>query len=152
MSNYAQIQNGVAIEIVSPAAYNTFNPTTQALFVSCPSTVTVGYTYVAPSTWTAPPVPPPPVVKYPILTPMQFYLAFTPAERIAIKKSTDPDVQEFWATYEVAVQLGNTIDPNLVSVQEGLAWLATPTSATPPGPGILVSTARIAQISEGIPQ
>ena len=89
---------------------------------------------------------------YPILTTMQFYLAFAPAERIAIKKSTDPDVMEFWATYELAVQLNHTIDPNLVSVQQGLAWLATPTSATPPGPGILASTARIAQISEGIPQ
>ena len=152
MSNYAQIQNEIVVEVVSQSAYDTFNTTVQALFVECPSTVTVGYTYVAPSTWTAPLAPPAPVVKYPVLTPMQFYLAFTPTERIAIKKSADPDVQEFWATYEVAVQLGNTIDPNLVSVQEGLAWLATPTSATPPGPGILVSTARIAQISEGIPQ
>ena len=152
MSNYAQIQNGVAVEIVSQAAFNTFNPTVQALFVSCPSTVTVGYTYIAPSTWTAPPAPPAPIVKYPILSPMAFYLAFTPAERIAIKKSTDPDVLEFWATYELAAQLNHTIDPNLASVQEGLAWLATPTSATPPGPGILASTARIAQISEGIPQ
>ena len=93
-----------------------------------------------------------PTVKYPVLTPMQFYLAFAPAERIAIKKSTDPDVMEFWATYELAAQLNHTIDPNLASVQEGLAWLATPTSATPTGPGILASTARIAQISQGIPQ
>ena len=89
---------------------------------------------------------------YPVLTPMQFYLAFTTTERIAIKKSADPDVLEFWATYELAAQLNHAIDPNLASVQEGLAWLATPTSATPPGPGILASTARIAQISEGIPQ
>ena len=152
MSNYAQIQNGIVVEIVSQVAFNTFNRTVQALFVACPSTVTVGYTYIAPSTWTEPPAPPPPIVKYPLLSPMQFYLAFTPTERIAIKKSTDPDVQEFWATYEVAERLNNTIDPNLVSVQEGLAWLATATTATPPGPGILASTARIAQISKGIPQ
>ncbi len=31
-------------------------------------------------------------VLYPTLTPMQFYLAFTPAERMAIKKSADPVV------------------------------------------------------------
>ena len=92
------------------------------------------------------------VASYPILTPMQLYLAFTPAERIAIKKSTDPDVIEFWATYQLSVQTNTPIDPNLISVQEGLDWLATPTTATPPGPGILASTARIAQISEGIPQ
>ena len=90
--------------------------------------------------------------KLPTLTPMQFYLAFTPTERMAIKKSTDPVVVEFWATYQLAAQLNNTIDPNLVSVQEGLTYLATSTTATPPGAGILASTARIAQISQGIPQ
>ena len=89
---------------------------------------------------------------YKALTPMQFYLAFTPTERMAIKKSTDPVVLEFWATYQLAIQLNNTIDPNLVSVQGGLAYLAAPTTATPPGAGILASTARIAQISNGIPQ
>lgn len=88
---------------------------------------------------------------YPVLTPMAFYLAFTPTERINIKKSTDPMVMEFWATYELAAQTNHNIDPNLVSVQEGLAWLATPTTATPAGPGILAAT-RVAQISQGIPQ
>ena len=150
-NNYALIQNGVAVEIVSPAAYNIFNSTTQSLFVSCPSTVTGGYTFVPPSTWTAPHAPPAPVVKYPILTPMQFYLAFTPTERIAIKKSTDLIVVEFWATYQLAAQLNNTIDPNLISVQEGLDWLATPTTATPAGPGIL-ATSRITQILNGVQQ
>ena len=88
-----------------------------------------------------------------LLTPMQFYLAFTPTERIAIKKSTDPIVQEFWATYELASsQPGGSIDPNLPSVIEGLAYLATPSTATPAGPGILASAARIAQIQAGIAQ
>ena len=89
---------------------------------------------------------------YPVLTSMQFYLAFTPTERMAIKKSADPNVVEFWATYQLAAQLNNTIDPNLVSVQEALAYLAQPTTATPPGAGILASTDRIAQILAGIPQ
>jgi hypothetical protein len=89
--------------------------------------------------------------QYAPLTPMQFYLAFTPTERLAIKKSTDQDVVEFWATYELAVQTNTPINPNLVSVREGLAWLATPATATPPGPGILAAS-RIAQISAGIPQ
>lgn len=150
-NNYAMLNNGVAVEVVSPAAYATFNPPTQALFVSCPTTVTAGYTY-ANGTWTAPPAPPAPgPAPYPQLSPMQFYLAFTPTERIAIKKSTDPMVMEFWATYELAAQTGHNIDPNLVSVQEGLTYLATPTTATPPGAGILAST-RPAQISQGIPQ
>ena len=153
MSNYAQIQGTLVVEVVTQAAYNTFNTTTQALFIACPSNVTAGYTYTAATqTWTAPPAPPAVQVKYPTLTPMQFYLAFTPTERIAIKKSTDPVVVEFWATYQLAAQLNNTIDPNLVSVQEGLTYLATPTTATPPGAGILASASRIAQISAGVPQ
>ena len=89
---------------------------------------------------------------YSALTPMQLYLAFTTTERMAIKKSADPNVVEFWATYQLAAQLNNTIDPNLVSVQEALTYLATPTTATPPGAGILASTSRIAQILAGIPQ
>ena len=83
---------------------------------------------------------------------MQFYLAFAPTERMAIKKSTDVNVVEFWATYQLAAQLNNTIDPNLISIQEALTYLATTTTATPAGAGILASTARIAQISNGIPQ
>ena len=92
------------------------------------------------------------VVSYSVLTPMQFYLAFTPSERMSIKKSTDINVVEFWATYQLASQLNSPIDPNLVSVQEALTYMATPTTATPPGAGILASTARIAQISAGTPQ
>ena len=92
------------------------------------------------------------VAYYSVLTPMQFYLSFTPSERMLIKKSTDVNVIEFWATYQLAAQMNNTIDPNLVSVQEALTYMATPTTATPPGAGILASTARIAQISSGTPQ
>lgn len=89
---------------------------------------------------------------YPVLTPMQFYLAFTATEMIDIKGSNDPMVKEFYARYQLAVQTNTPIDPNLVSVQEGLTYLATPTTATPPGAGILASTSRIAQISNGVPQ
>ncbi len=93
-----------------------------------------------------------PAAKIPLLTPMQFYLAFTPTERIAIKPSTDPMVQEFWATYQLAAQTNHDIDPNLVSVQEALTYMATAKTATPPGAGILASTSRIQQILAGIPQ
>jgi len=91
-------------------------------------------------------------VVLPVLTPMTLYMAFTPAERIAIKASADPQVAEFWAMYQLSVQLDKSTDPNLVSVQEAMAYLATPTTATPPGPGILASSDRIAQILAGIPQ
>lgn len=61
---------------------------------------------------------------YPTLTPMQFYMAFTPAERIALKKSTDPIIEEFMATYNLAAQLNNVVDPNLASIVEGLEYMA----------------------------
>ena len=87
----------------------------------------------------------------PLLTPMTLYMAFAPAERIAIKASKDPLVVEFWAMYELSVQLDKPTDPNLVSVQEALAYLATPASPGPGG-GILASPTRVQQILAGIPQ
>lgn len=103
----------------------------------------------APADYVPPPPPTPPLQS---LDPMTFYLAFTPAERIAIKTSADPIVKEFWDTYQLAADLKKNIDPNLNSVIEGLNYLATPTTASPPGAGILASPARVAQIQAGIPQ
>jgi hypothetical protein len=94
----------------------------------------------------------PDVESLPVLTPMTLYMAFTPAERIAIKASTDQMVIEFWAMYQLSVQLEKPTDPNLVSVQEALAYLAQPKDATPPGAGILASQDRVKQILAGIPQ
>jgi hypothetical protein len=92
-----------------------------------------------------------PPAKYPTLTPVQFYTAFSAAEMIAIKASTDPMVKEFYARYQIALQTNTPIDPNLVSVQEGLSYLAAPVSPGP-GAGIFASSARIAQIAAGVPQ
>lgn len=106
---------------------------------------------------------------YPKLTSMQFYLAFTPTERMKIKLLAttgipanspllggsnaaipqDPIIAEFWATYELSTQVNGPVDPNLVSVQEGLTYLVTPTAPTPP---VLASASRIAQIQSGIAQ
>lgn len=87
----------------------------------------------------------------PLLTPTAFYMAFTAQEMIAIKASADPLVKEFYARYQIALQANSPIDPNLVSVSEGLAYLAAPVSPGP-GAGILASTDRIQQILAGTPQ
>lgn len=92
-----------------------------------------------------------PPVAYPLLTPMTLYMAFTPAERIAIKASKDPLVIEFWDMFQLSVQLNKPTDPNLVSVQEALAYLAIPASPGPGG-GILASSERVQQILAGTPQ
>lgn len=87
----------------------------------------------------------------PILTPMTFYMAFTPDERIAIKTSPDPYVKEFWDMYQLSVQLNKPTDPNLASIQNALAYLALTPESTPPGPGIL-NPERVPHILAGIPQ
>jgi hypothetical protein len=87
----------------------------------------------------------------PLLTPMTLYMAFKPAERIAIKASVDPMVQEFWAMYQLSVQLQKPTDPNLVSVRTAIAYLAAPVDPGP-GAGILESPERVDEILAGIPQ
>jgi len=87
----------------------------------------------------------------PLLTPMTLYMAFKPAERIAIKTSADPLVQEFWAMYQLSVQLQKPTDPNLQSVREAIGYLAAPVEPGP-GAGILAGAERIGEILAGIPQ
>lgn len=151
----AQISNNVVTQVFAAIPGFTldqcFHADVLAGSVPVPDNVEPGWIVNADGAIVAPEIIVP-EVKYASLTPMSFYLSFTPTERIAIKKSSDPVVEEFWATYELAAQTNSNIDPNLVSVQESLAYLAIPTTATPPGPGILTSTARIAQISNGVTQ
>ncbi|HEX7642035.1 MAG TPA: hypothetical protein VF472_07455 [Burkholderiaceae bacterium] len=100
---------------------------------------------------------------YPLLSTMQFYMAFTPAERMLIKAlagsgipatagsaaiAPDPVIVEFWQTFQMAVQLNSQVDPNLKSTQEPLAYLANPTAPTPP----VIAAGRIPQILAGIAQ
>lgn len=106
---------------------------------------------------------------YAPLTPMQFYLAFKTSERMLLKAlattgipvgsplvspapataiPADSIVEEFWATYQLAVQSNSAIDPNLDSIQEGLAYLASPVAPTPP----VITSGRISQILAGIAQ
>ncbi len=92
-----------------------------------------------------------PSTALPLLTPMTLYMAFTPAERIAIKASKDPMVAEFWAMYQLSVQLDKPTDPNLASVRDIIAYLAQPPSPGPGG-GILAAPERVQQILAGIPQ
>ena len=149
MTTYARIINNVAVDVVTADPATLFYPTIAAEFVIVPDGTVQGSTESG-GVWTPPAPRPAPAATYKPLPPMQFYLAFTPAERIAIKASADASVKEFWATYELAAQLNNTIDPNLPSVQEGLTYLSVTDVAGTTTPYILPS--RIAQISNGIPQ
>lgn len=152
MTKFARIlPGGIVAEVCSAGALATHEPTLAATFVACPDNVTPNSRQNGDGTWTIF-TPTQATSVLPLLTPMTLYLAFTPAERILIKTSVDPMVMEFWATYQLSVTLSAMTDPNLVSVQEGIGYLARPATATPPGPGILGSVDRVTQILAGIPQ
>ena len=153
MTNYAHVIDNVAIDVTASPA-TSFHPEIAGRFIAVPDDVRPGW-ILNNGSWSAPPPPEPftpPPQPFPNLLPMQFYMAFKPTERMAIKASTDPHVVEFWATYQLAVQTNSPINPNLVSVVEGLTYLATPTTATPPGVGILADVSRVAEIQAGVPQ
>lgn len=54
-----KIGTNIVVEVVTEAAYETFNPTTQEMFIACPDGTAYGWTYTPPSSWVAPPPPPP---------------------------------------------------------------------------------------------
>ena len=155
MKTYARIISNTAVDVtVATSLATLYHPDVASQFVVVPDGTVNGAT-LAGSTWTAPSAPAPvapQAPQMPLLTPMTLYMAFTPQERIAIKASADAMVKEFWAMFELSVQLEKPTDPNLVSVQNALAYLAQPTTVTPPGAGILASPVRIAQILAGVPQ
>jgi hypothetical protein len=147
MTTYARIVSGQAVDVTQLDPIEAFHADVAAEFVVVPDGTADGDRFDG-TTWSKPAPPTAPVAQRPKLTPMTFYLAFSPAERIKIKASTDPVVMEFWDTYQRAERTETMVDPNLISVQEGLAYLAQPA----PGPAILASKDRIDQILAGIPQ
>ena len=80
--------------------------------------------------------PPPPTLSF-----LQFMALFTPAEQVAIVSSGDTQTKLFllMAAGAGTLQLDNS------EVVGGVNYLATPTGATPPGPG-LITALRAAQI------
>jgi hypothetical protein len=84
------------------------------------------------------------LVPPPTLTFLQFMALFTAPEQAAMVNSADTQTKLFvlMATGSGGIQLGN---PEVVA---GINYLATPTTATPPGPGIL-TVARAAQVLAG---
>lgn len=155
MTTYARIVGGCAVDVVTQDPTELFHEDVAAQFITVPEGTLHGDRLNEDGSWTKyaeQPTPAPTIPPLDPLTPMTFYLAFTPAERIAIKSSTDPVVKEFWETYQLSVQLNKPTDPNLVSVQAGLNYLAQKPTDTPPGPGILASHDRVTQILAGVPQ
>jgi hypothetical protein len=146
---YARVAGNTAVETYVPpdgaVIEDCFHGDVLKQFVECPADTRVGATLDDAGVWTQPALPPaPPPPQRPDLTPIAFYLAFKPQERIAIKTSADPIVKEFWETYQLAAQTNSPIQAALVSVQSGVAYLRQQ--------NILATDERIDEILDGVPQ
>lgn len=125
MTNFARIINDVAVDVCADPA-NSFHPDIAAQFEPVPDEVQSGWIRKD-GQWSAPaPAPQPePVPVYPKVTPVEFRMLFTSAERIAIKeaRATDPVVDDFYDIVEdPRLQV---VDLGLHSVQEGINYLQT---------------------------
>ncbi len=150
-AKYARLSpEGLVLEVFVPIDESTgkrvepsdvFPEALAAQFVACPK-ATQPNDHIRDGKLVPAPAPPAPLL--PLLSATAFYLAFTPAERIAIKTSDDVMVQEFWETFEMLRAAKSLIDPNLSSVRDGLAYLHSL--------GVISSPERIDQIRTGVPQ
>ncbi len=125
MTNYARIINNVAVDVCTDSATH-FHPDIAIQFEPVPDEVQSGWIRTD-GQWSAPaPAPQPePVPVYPKVTPVEFKMLFTSAERIAIKeaRTTDPVVDDYFDIVEdPRLQV---VDLGLHSVQEGIRYLQT---------------------------
>lgn len=111
MTNFARIIDNVAVD-VSPTPQLHFHPTIAAEFVAVPDTVQCGWRKSG-NQWSAPTPPEPaPAVNTLAVSPVQFKLLFTSAERVAIRaaRPNDPMIDDFFGLLD---------DPRLEEVRLG---------------------------------
>ncbi|MBX9900805.1 MAG: hypothetical protein K2Y28_08485 [Burkholderiaceae bacterium] len=142
MTTYARKIDNVAVDVVTKDPATMFHPDIASQFIVVPNGTLNGATW-ANNAWTNPPtvVPPPPATTYLVVSPIEFKLLFTAPERVAIKNSVDPVVQDFFSIIDdprlTKVELG------LQSTQDALLYLVSKN---------LITAARRTQIMAGIPQ
>lgn len=124
MANYARIINNIAVDVSATPAEH-FHPTIAAEFIAVPDSVKPGWIKSG-SIWSAPPdsPAPEPAISYPKLTPVQFKLLFTSAERIAIyaAKEADPVLSDAFSLLDDPRL--TEVDLNLQSNRDLIAYLA----------------------------
>lgn len=123
---HARIVNNTAVDVRAESPEGCFTPEIVAEFVQVPDEVESGWT-LENGIWTAPPEPEPTPeptpapTEAPKVSTIEFKLLFTSGERIAIKSSTDPVVQDF---YEITNDPRLThVDLGLRSTQDAIAYL-----------------------------
>jgi hypothetical protein len=125
---YAWIENNTVRDIANGNPADLFHPDIAAKYdTQVPDDIIAGATLVD-GVWVNPapvePVTPEPTAPVaPTVGPIEFKLLFTSGERIAIKTSTDPIVQDF---YEITSDPRLThVDLGLKSTQDAIAYLVS---------------------------
>lgn len=124
MKNYARIINNVAVDVTGDPE-SRFHPDIVAEFVEVPAEVKQGWVYeIDTDQWAAPPEVPPVEfeVKYPILSPLDFKMCLTVAERLGATElaKTDAVLGDFFAIIEDPRL--TEVDLNLDSVRDAVAY------------------------------
>ena len=115
MTNFARVINDVAVDVSSTPAEQ-FHPSIAEQFEPVPDEVQAGWVRNEDGEWEAPaptPEPEPEPSEAAKVSPVEFKLLFTSAERVAIKaaRATDPVIDDFYDIVE---------DPRLTHVDLGL--------------------------------
>ena len=119
MANYARIINNVAVD-VSPNPQEEFHPDIAAQFEPVPDEVKQGWIRNEAGEWEAPEPEPSEATK---VSPVEFKLLFTSAERVAIKaaRATDQVIDDF---YDIVEDPRLTfVDLGLQSTQDALSYM-----------------------------
>ena len=119
MTNFARVINDVAVDVSSTPAEQ-FHPSIAEQFEPVPDEVQAGWVRNEDGEWEAPAPSPSEATK---VSPVEFKLLFTSAERVAIKaaRATDQVIDDF---YDIVEDLRLTfVDLGLRSTQDALSYM-----------------------------
>lgn len=124
---YARIIDSRAVDVTDNPT-GLYHPTIAAEFVEVPAEVKRGWIYDTDADqWNAPPEPDAdPVdspVRYPVISPLDFTMCLTVAERLAAAEiaKTDPVLNDFWVI--IKDPRLTEVDLNLQSVRDAVVYL-----------------------------
>lgn len=145
---YARNVNNIAVDVRAESPEGCFTPEIAAEFIEVTDEVENGW-ILENGIWTAPPEPEPTPEPTPApaaapkVSPVEFKLLFTSAERVAIKtaRATDPVIDDFFGIIEDPRL--TFVDLGLQSTKDAIAYLVSKN---------LLTEARASEVLSGVPK